>query len=49
MKEVLYHGNVVSGMYQNCFNIKEMKKQTGGRMMKTAFKHFGKTENYEAW
>jgi hypothetical protein len=25
-----------------------MKKQTGGRMMKTEFKHFEKTENYES-
>jgi hypothetical protein len=29
--------HVVSIMYQNCFSIKEMKKQTGGRMMKTTF------------
>jgi hypothetical protein len=45
MKEALYHGNVVRGMYQNCFNIKEMKYQAGRRMMKTTFKHFEKTEN----
>jgi hypothetical protein len=35
-------------MYQNCFSIKEMKKQIGGRMMKMEFKHFEKTENYES-
>ena len=38
----------VCRIYKKCFSIKEMKKQMGGRMMKT-FKHKKKkTENYES-